>query len=122
MPVTRLILGDNLEILKGMEADSIDLIYLDPPFSALCAVLALSLVGTHARNAPNHGLEPQAWITEVGIHTPLAQFIVSAYNLRIMSWKGPFPAGLAHVQAKRGLERLMYFILCDFGGSTWIAN
>ena len=32
MTVNRLILGDNLEILKSMEKDSIDLIYLDPPF------------------------------------------------------------------------------------------
>jgi DNA modification methylase len=32
MPVNKLILGDNLEILKSMEADSVDLIYLDPPF------------------------------------------------------------------------------------------
>jgi hypothetical protein len=32
MPVNKLILGDNLEILKGMDADSVDLIYLDPPF------------------------------------------------------------------------------------------
>jgi site-specific DNA-methyltransferase (adenine-specific) len=30
--VNRLILGDNLEILKGMECESVDLIYLDPPF------------------------------------------------------------------------------------------
>ena len=33
LPVTnRLILGDNLEILKTMDSDTIDLIYLDPPF------------------------------------------------------------------------------------------
>jgi DNA modification methylase len=32
MTVNRLILGDNLEILKTLEADSVDLIYLDPPF------------------------------------------------------------------------------------------
>jgi len=32
MSVNRLILGDNLEILKSMECDSVDLIYLDPPF------------------------------------------------------------------------------------------
>jgi len=32
MSVNRLILGDNLEILKNMENDSVDLIYLDPPF------------------------------------------------------------------------------------------
>jgi DNA modification methylase len=32
MTVNRLILGDNLEILKSMESDSVDLIYLDPPF------------------------------------------------------------------------------------------
>ena len=31
-PVNRLILGDNLEILKTLDAESIDLIYLDPPF------------------------------------------------------------------------------------------
>jgi DNA modification methylase len=30
--VNKLILGDNLEILKGMDADSVDLVYLDPPF------------------------------------------------------------------------------------------
>ncbi|MDR1216466.1 MAG: site-specific DNA-methyltransferase [Treponema sp.] len=32
MAVNKLILGDNLEILKGMEAESVDLVYLDPPF------------------------------------------------------------------------------------------
>jgi site-specific DNA-methyltransferase (adenine-specific) len=30
--VNKLILGDNLEILKTLESDSVDLIYLDPPF------------------------------------------------------------------------------------------
>ncbi len=30
--INQLILGDNLEILKNLPADSIDLIYLDPPF------------------------------------------------------------------------------------------
>jgi len=30
--INQLILGDNLEILKTLEPDSIDLIYLDPPF------------------------------------------------------------------------------------------
>jgi len=32
MNVNKLVLGDNLEIMKSMENDSIDLIYLDPPF------------------------------------------------------------------------------------------
>jgi site-specific DNA-methyltransferase (adenine-specific) len=32
MTVNKLILGDNLEILKAMETETIDLIYLDPPF------------------------------------------------------------------------------------------
>ncbi|MDR1986714.1 MAG: site-specific DNA-methyltransferase [Treponema sp.] len=32
MTVNKLILGDNLEILKALETESIDLIYLDPPF------------------------------------------------------------------------------------------
>jgi DNA modification methylase len=32
MTVNKLILGDNIEILKAMEAESVDLIYLDPPF------------------------------------------------------------------------------------------
>ena len=31
-PVNQLILGDNLEILKKMDSESVDLIYLDPPF------------------------------------------------------------------------------------------
>jgi DNA modification methylase len=32
MAINKLILGDNLEILKGMESETVDLIYLDPPF------------------------------------------------------------------------------------------
>jgi len=32
MDVNRLILGDNLEVLKAIDSDTIDLIYLDPPF------------------------------------------------------------------------------------------
>jgi site-specific DNA-methyltransferase (adenine-specific) len=32
MDVNKLILGDNLEILKAIDNDTIDLIYLDPPF------------------------------------------------------------------------------------------
>jgi len=32
MEVNKLILGDNLEILKTIDSDTIDLIYLDPPF------------------------------------------------------------------------------------------
>ena len=31
-PVNKLILGDNLEIMKTLESESVDLIYLDPPF------------------------------------------------------------------------------------------
>jgi site-specific DNA-methyltransferase (adenine-specific) len=31
-PVNRLILGDNLDIMKTLESKSVDLIYLDPPF------------------------------------------------------------------------------------------
>jgi DNA modification methylase len=30
--INKLILGDNLEILKTIESESVDLIYLDPPF------------------------------------------------------------------------------------------
>ncbi|GHU45263.1 hypothetical protein FACS1894190_17350 [Spirochaetia bacterium] len=32
MPINKLILGDNLEILKSIDTETIDLIYLDPPF------------------------------------------------------------------------------------------
>ncbi|MHB9295873.1 hypothetical protein PilKf_01627 [Pillotina sp. SPG140] len=32
MTANKLILGDNLEILKTLDSDSVDLIYLDPPF------------------------------------------------------------------------------------------
>jgi site-specific DNA-methyltransferase (adenine-specific) len=32
MPINKLILGDNLEILKTLASESVDLIYLDPPF------------------------------------------------------------------------------------------
>ena len=32
MPVNQLYLGDNLEILRALDSESVDLIYLDPPF------------------------------------------------------------------------------------------
>ena len=32
MPLNQLLLGDNLEILRSIDSDSVDLIYLDPPF------------------------------------------------------------------------------------------
>ena len=32
LPVNRLILGDNLEVMKILEKESVDLVYLDPPF------------------------------------------------------------------------------------------
>ncbi|MCL2623704.1 MAG: site-specific DNA-methyltransferase [Planctomycetaceae bacterium] len=32
MSASKLILGDNIEIMKSMESESVDLIYLDPPF------------------------------------------------------------------------------------------
>jgi hypothetical protein len=57
MTVNRLVLGDNLEILKSMKADSVDLVYLAPPFSALCAGLPLSpLARTRLRNASTRKL------------------------------------------------------------------
>lgn len=33
MRTNRIILGDNLEVLRSLEADSVDLIYIDPPFN-----------------------------------------------------------------------------------------
>ena len=33
--VNKLILGDNLEILKQLDSESVDLVYLDPPFSLI---------------------------------------------------------------------------------------
>jgi len=30
--MNHLILGDNLEILRNMNSESVDLVYLDPPF------------------------------------------------------------------------------------------
>jgi site-specific DNA-methyltransferase (adenine-specific) len=30
--MNKLLLGDNLEILKTLDSESVDLIYLDPPF------------------------------------------------------------------------------------------
>jgi len=32
MNVNKLILGDNLDIMKKMDSESVDLVYLDPPF------------------------------------------------------------------------------------------
>ena len=30
--MNKLVLGDNLEVLRGIPSESVDLIYLDPPF------------------------------------------------------------------------------------------
>ena len=50
-----LFVGDNLHVLRGMNSETVDLIYLDPPFNSnrsYCRAHRLSCCG---RERPQHG-------------------------------------------------------------------
>ena len=42
-------IGDNLHVMRGMNSDSVDLIYLDPPFNSNCNYAAP--IGSQAAGA-----------------------------------------------------------------------
>ena len=63
--LNKLILGDNLEILKQLDSESVDLIYLDPPFFSNRNYEVIW--GTRARCAPSRIAGAAAWtITSAG--------------------------------------------------------
>ena len=42
LAVNKLFYGDNLDVLRGFDDESIDLIYLDPPFNSTPAITCCS--------------------------------------------------------------------------------
>ena len=40
--------GDNLDILRGLDTETIDLIYLDPPFRAFSAKIGRTSIREHS--------------------------------------------------------------------------
>ena len=68
----RLILGDGLAVARSLEAASLDLVYLDPPFgSGRAQTGARGRGGKHANSAerryedPSHDGAPSPWLTEL---------------------------------------------------------
>ncbi len=58
--------GDNLDIMRGMNSDTVDLIYLDPPFNSNRTYSAP--IGSEAAE-PQNGIERVYIVTEVDEYT-----------------------------------------------------
>ena len=73
--MNKLFYGDNLDVLRGFADESVDLIYLDPPFNsnAGCNVLFKSASG-----ARGEGLE--AWLAFAGMTAAFAVPAGEAYR------------------------------------------
>ncbi len=47
--------GDNLDIMRGMNSESVDLIYLDPPFNSNQNYAAQSVLKLRGQHSKIHG-------------------------------------------------------------------
>ena len=81
VPSRTLFIGDNLDILRGINSDSVELVYLDPPFSsgsryeARAGSMASGVVFHHAWTIED--MRPE-WLDEVEVHCPGALRVIES--------------------------------------------
>ena len=64
----RIVVGDNLSVMRGMPADSVDLIYLDPPFNSnknYAAPMGSEAQGTEFMDTWNRTGPKSMWLEEI---------------------------------------------------------
>jgi site-specific DNA-methyltransferase (adenine-specific) len=68
--LNKIIQADNLDVLREMEAESVDLIYIDPPFNTGKLQLRKRIKTTRTEAGDRIGFQGQRYLTEVvGVHT-----------------------------------------------------
>ena len=75
---------DNLEILRGMDSESVDLIYLDPPYNSnrnYAAPIGSEAAGAAFRDTWTLSDLDVAWIGEIGDRSPAVEQIIHGAGL-----------------------------------------
>ena len=76
--------GDNLDILRGMNSESVDLIYLDPPFNSnktYSAPIGSKAAGASFKDAWTLDDVDEAWHGEIADRDPALYAIINAAGL-----------------------------------------
>ena len=76
--------GDNLDIMRGMNSDSVDLIYLDPPFNSnrtYSAPIGSEAAGAAFKDTWTLSDVDEAWHGEVAEHEPSIYAAINAAGL-----------------------------------------
>ena len=88
--------GDNLDIMRGMNSESVDLIYLDPPFNSIATMPRLSAVRPQARRsktrclfAPISAAWGRTFVRESTLHIIGVVVVTSAAILVIVLFSEP---------------------------------
>ena len=84
--MNKIVIGDNLSVMRSMDADSVDLIYLDPPFNSkktYSAPIGSKAAGAAFKDTWTLDDVDMAWLGEVAeTSQPLANVIVTAGQLQ----------------------------------------
>ena len=73
--------GDNLDVLRGMDTESVDLIYLDPPFNSnrhYSAPIGSRAAGAEFKDAWTFEDTNAAWWGELAEHHPALYRVIDA--------------------------------------------
>jgi len=76
-----LFIGDNLPMLEGINTETVDLIYLDPPFNSnrnYSAPIGSDAAGASFRDAWTLDMIDEAWIGQLAEHSPKLMQVINA--------------------------------------------
>ena len=111
--------GDNLPVLRGFEAESVDMVYADPPFSKgreFAAPIGSKAAGAMFRDAWTLSDVDVAWSGEICAMNPALSAIVEAAGLAAGSGMQSYLTMMAvrMIEIHRILhERGAFFLHCD---------
>ena len=99
VPSRTIFTGDNLDILRGINSECVDLIYLDPPFNSNQSYAAP--MNSEARGAEFDDVwtlsdMKQEWIEEVEYRRPALFYLINGAKLA----HGESMAGLPHLHER----------------------
>ena len=99
--------GDNLDVMRGLNSETVDLIYLDPPFNSnrdYAAPIGSKAAGTAFKDTWTLSDVDEAWHGEIAESQPALYSIVDA-------------AGLAHGKGMKAYLVMMAVRCWKCGGS-----
>lgn len=118
--------GDNLPVLRGIEAESVDMVYADPPFSKgreFAAPIGSKAAGAMFRDAWTLSDVDVAWSGEIRAMNPALSAIVEAAGLSAGSGMQSYLTMMAIriIEIRRILhERGAFFLHCDSTAAAYL--